>query len=1301
MRIKQLIINQIPTRTKLYVGVGIIQRILSMKFTFLTMACCITFLSFAAGGNITYVLNGGVTNNEGWKDKNDMYRELNDSWNAYSGQTTTWTPLDTLIHMYGSALNSVSKGIPTNAATMNLFFIQDAAVAIKWQWLVDYMDAVCTTQKKTLPSFNAAYLRYNLSAFFLNSVRATWPATADYTVAGEPSAFMPAWKHGFAGPATYDGTTDVVIPDPYKEEYTFNGWYATSNFSGNKITSIAAGSEGDKTLYAKWVEYNDSTNTEIPFTANFVHESFLNRILFLNQSSGDVESYRWDFGDGSDSSEENPLHIYTTPGIYTVKLFIATQNSTDSTEQVLVIPPINECSINDTITLNKETIGLKNFSNLNDILTTCLSVNIPEDIIIHTVNNQQFDATLSPALNQTLLLLQQKLQQTDVLLKFTADSANNKPVINFTGIPTQVYITTILEFAKHISLHNVVIALNGFAIDITKLNDYQIICSGSSTSTINLSEISPSLPVTWTLNTQPSHTTGFLTAGSGSIPEMTLINNSSTPDTLIYDLQLQTGVSTVLIGQYHYFILPQLHGEISNLSPTGNEIRNSTIVDFSWEAVPNTVYELYLWNFDDSEPSLPLVNNLIHPTYSDSSFCKPDKKYKWKVIARGVCNAIESKTDSFGIRGLVDFSVRSISLPEKIITGRKATISATVINSGENADPEAFESWTDQLYISRDTVFDKTRATLLASCTHTKESEAMYFLHKIREYTVDFQITIPSDTLNYYRFFVETDALQEIPESNNDNNITSGNWIRFAPDIIIASEYQILKDFYLTHSGANWIKQWETGSQTINATNWPDVSFEEGHVTAISLPSNNISGDFPAGLFSLPEIKQINLSDNKLTDHLNSSDLVSIRANKLTSLNLGRNLLEEIPDLIYSLSGLQTLILESNKILTIKSALPKHITTLVVENQTLAMDSTKLSLCPELILPSVCRYDHSKQSFDFYPPLFSLLLNDSVIGHIDHNDEQYHLSLNNPNGWIYQSGQPLFLRQESGLLYGSTATFSFTFPNGDANIDQVVNVLDIQHELNFILEENPYPFNFYASDLYRDNRLTVQDIVSTVNLILNSDTVTESPLEIKRQKIKETINNTLQIRNGVLTLHLATPVSAMDISISDSKADQIRLLLNSNDFQIKTVDKQEYVRFVIFSPTGAEIPTGETAIAEIQSSSPSLKSALLSSKQARVVPAKIIDQITDLYPVDYTNSLIQIYNNQINLMLYENLEDISVSIYNPEGILLQKHNIGYLSTGNHTLDYIQNLPAGIYIIKFNALSGNIILNKNIKFIVAK
>ena len=43
-------------------------------------------------------------------------------------------------------------------------------------------------------------------------------------------------------------------------------------------------------------------------------------VQFTNESSCGCSLWNWDFGDGSCSSEENPIHTYTRPGPYTVTL---------------------------------------------------------------------------------------------------------------------------------------------------------------------------------------------------------------------------------------------------------------------------------------------------------------------------------------------------------------------------------------------------------------------------------------------------------------------------------------------------------------------------------------------------------------------------------------------------------------------------------------------------------------------------------------------------------------------------------------------------------------------------------------------------------------------------------------------------------------------------------------------------------------------------------------------------------------------------------------------------------------------
>ena len=53
-------------------------------------------------------------------------------------------------------------------------------------------------------------------------------------------------------------------------------------------------------------------------------------VRFYDQSSGDIDQWHWDFGDGNDSNDINPVHYYTVPGTYTVSLTVSGPDGSDT-----------------------------------------------------------------------------------------------------------------------------------------------------------------------------------------------------------------------------------------------------------------------------------------------------------------------------------------------------------------------------------------------------------------------------------------------------------------------------------------------------------------------------------------------------------------------------------------------------------------------------------------------------------------------------------------------------------------------------------------------------------------------------------------------------------------------------------------------------------------------------------------------------------------------------------------------------------------------------------------------------------
>ncbi len=64
-------------------------------------------------------------------------------------------------------------------------------------------------------------------------------------------------------------------------------------------------------------------------------------IRFTEQSTGEVTSYSWDFGDGTTSTEQNPSHTYLKKGNYTASLTVSNKAGSDNATFAITIlePP--------------------------------------------------------------------------------------------------------------------------------------------------------------------------------------------------------------------------------------------------------------------------------------------------------------------------------------------------------------------------------------------------------------------------------------------------------------------------------------------------------------------------------------------------------------------------------------------------------------------------------------------------------------------------------------------------------------------------------------------------------------------------------------------------------------------------------------------------------------------------------------------------------------------------------------------------------------------------------------------------
>ena len=215
-----------------------------------------------ASGTITYELNGGMMNEFGWTSKNDMFQACM----ADCGVTTLPSLDEIKATGNDAALTTICAKLSDVSGMLNFD---------KWDWLEQYIMEVQNAQAGTsigagsvsvlTAGVTSAAWRYALAAFFIEGQRTTWPYSADFSQAGKDEAYIPAWKHVYTNPTSV--TTEFTLYDPCREGYTFLGWYANADFSGERVTTINAETNG--TLYAKWIN-NDWIITYTSTDGNIV-----------------------------------------------------------------------------------------------------------------------------------------------------------------------------------------------------------------------------------------------------------------------------------------------------------------------------------------------------------------------------------------------------------------------------------------------------------------------------------------------------------------------------------------------------------------------------------------------------------------------------------------------------------------------------------------------------------------------------------------------------------------------------------------------------------------------------------------------------------------------------------------------------------------------------------------------------------------------------------------------------------------------------------------------------------------------
>lgn len=90
-------------------------------------------------------------------------------------------------------------------------------------------------------------------------------------------------------------------------------------------------------LFSTACSNSDDAAPEEPPRAIFSFSVTNNTTVTFSNFSVGGNSYLWDFGDGSTSTDENPTHVYTTDGTFTIKLTVVNTGGSAETTRNIVI----------------------------------------------------------------------------------------------------------------------------------------------------------------------------------------------------------------------------------------------------------------------------------------------------------------------------------------------------------------------------------------------------------------------------------------------------------------------------------------------------------------------------------------------------------------------------------------------------------------------------------------------------------------------------------------------------------------------------------------------------------------------------------------------------------------------------------------------------------------------------------------------------------------------------------------------------------------------------------------------------
>lgn len=449
----------------------------------------------------------------------------------------------------------------------------------------------------------------------------------------------------------------------------------------------------------------------------------------------------------------------------------------------------------------------------------------------------------------------------------------------------------------------------------------------------------------------------------------------------------------------------------------------------------------------------------------------------------------------------------------------------------------------------------------------------------------------------------------EVPEEQIALYKEANGWKEFKEirgfdlgDELAEQDFAVLQDLYHKLDGAKWIKPWDLSNNHHAIGKWIGVTTAKlggatsttYAITGIDLTAQGLTGELPTSVFELSQLETLNLSHNHV-----SGDLGSYTARKgslISTLNLeGNKFTGDLYALVSQLPELTNLNVAYNQLTEISKPLPKEKLkrdNIRVECQFVdwhtkeVVDNISDKFVQDIIVG---------QPFELKPTtLFTYRHNEQDYGHKATSLARYYYTAGWYYDWEFNTYDGLlnvglnndnYIRapKDTPVVFSDldwhwrTVLLRLTWQDGDVNADQTVDVQDLQNVIYHALH-NAKPsgkmYNFSAADDNHDGKINVIDITRSVDYVLATN---QSAVSRTRRmcEVYGSGQNMMLYSGSGLSLTNTDEVAAMQFNVMGASQRDIRVSSDmSSRFTVAMNPVPGGVRVVIYSSVGHSLPVG-------------------------------------------------------------------------------------------------------------------------------